>query len=97
MSWWALGCGTLGMLLLFLITIYPYVVELSELIGLSGLALRRALLITRSYHFVTVPLLSLVSIWFFLIGRLSWMTRTPAAPEFGWVSMSTGGAISCSC
>jgi hypothetical protein len=91
MSWWALGCGTFGLILLFLITIYPYLVELIELSGLSGLGLGRALLITRSYHFFSVLLLSLVGIWFFLIGTLSWTTRTPTTPEFGWVSMLTGG------
>jgi hypothetical protein len=86
LSRWAFGCGALGMITLFIVTIYPYIIQL-----VGQPALRRANDALNMYPIVSMPLLGLVGIWFILIGRLSWTTRTPATPAFGWVSMLTGG------
>jgi hypothetical protein len=88
MSWWALGCGMLGQVTLGIWTVYP---DILEVMGLLDTVLLRPVDALNAYPFISVPLLSLVGIWFILIGRLSWTTRTPGTPAFGWVSMLAGG------
>jgi hypothetical protein len=88
MSWWALGCGMLGQVTLGIWTVYP---DILELMGLLDTVLLRPIDALNANPLISMPLLGLVGVWFILIGRLSWTTRTPATPAFGWESMLTGG------
>jgi hypothetical protein len=87
LSRWALICGTLGMLTLSLVTVYH---DILELVGLHDTIWHRPIDVLQAWLWVSWLLVSLIGVWFILIGRLSQATGVPDIPAFGLVSILTG-------
>jgi hypothetical protein len=87
LSRWALICGTLGMLTLSLVTVYH---DILELVGLHDTIWHRPIDVLQAWLWVSWLLVSLIGVWFILIGRLNQATGVPDIPAFGLVSILTG-------